>query len=580
MQATLAIPLAYLLGAIPFGYLTARWFRGIDIRTVGSGNIGATNVGRVLGFRFFLFVFTLDLLKGFLPTYFLPKLVAELSGKAVPELGVFVALATIMGHNFPVYLKFRGGKGVATSLGALLALDWVASLAAALGFILSLVATGFVSLSSIIGGLVFVTAYFGRVKQPWSQEHLAMSVVTIGLCALLIVRHRKNLARIRQGTEPRVSFRKKDRSGRIAWFLIPALALMGAGAAYWLSVQANRTSEVRFNPFHLVEVDRVGTGLQRAERVAYADGGKRLAVTCPRYNEVIIYSVTPDMKLEVASNIELEGKPVAVQAVGNLLYVLQRPPGDERHVKPGWWETFDLEGNRKGARVEAGMYPDDLAITPDGRLALILTSGRGEGDPDRPAPALEVRDLHAANPAQAIGRIEFNQPGDDPARLSLSRQGKHVAVTLLGSDQVAAVDLTHPEQPSLLGRQPFGKEDIPHLSVSGEDAILSALAPGRDGILIPWPKAFSLPGACIACIVPHSHMLTLLDSGTRRLLGELPLRAGSFNLGLARPMGLAYSHERGLIAIATRSGSVHLISVTSNANPTPPTSRQLSLTGN
>src|SRR5690349_7602333 len=122
------VVLAYLIGAIPFAFVVVYAVKGIDIRAVGSGNVGATNAGRVLGFRFFVLVFSLDLLKGLLPTHYFPMAAAAISGTGVDGLGVMVALATILGHNFPVYLGFRGGKGVATSLGALLALDWASSL--------------------------------------------------------------------------------------------------------------------------------------------------------------------------------------------------------------------------------------------------------------------------------------------------------------------------------------------------------------------------------------------------------------------------------------------------------------------
>src|SRR4051795_11909888 len=166
LVAVLAVIVSYLIGAIPFAYLVAYWAKGIDIRTVGSGNVGATNVGRVLGFRFFLLVFALDVLKGLLPTLGIPRAVTMLAGREVPELAVLVALATILGHNFPVYLKFRGGKGVATSLGALLALDAVASAAAAVGFVVFLLITRYVSLSSLLGGLVFAAAHFVRTDQP------------------------------------------------------------------------------------------------------------------------------------------------------------------------------------------------------------------------------------------------------------------------------------------------------------------------------------------------------------------------------------------------------------------------------
>ena len=121
--AVLAVLGGYLAGSIPFGYLVAYAKRGIDIRTVGSGNLGATNVGRTLGFRYFLLVLLLDLLKGFLPTLGFPLLLTRLTGSCPVDLPVLLALAAILGHNFPIYLGFRGGKGVATSLGGVLALD-------------------------------------------------------------------------------------------------------------------------------------------------------------------------------------------------------------------------------------------------------------------------------------------------------------------------------------------------------------------------------------------------------------------------------------------------------------------------
>ena len=122
--SALSVLAAYLAGSIPFGYLVTYWVKGIDIRTVGSGNLGATNVGRTLGFRYFLLVFLLDMLKGFLPTLGFPM--ARRAGSPArgrPTCPSLVALAAILGHTFPVYLKFRGGKGVATSVGAVLALD-------------------------------------------------------------------------------------------------------------------------------------------------------------------------------------------------------------------------------------------------------------------------------------------------------------------------------------------------------------------------------------------------------------------------------------------------------------------------
>src|SRR5262245_21891584 len=117
----LAVALAYLIGAVPTAYLLVRAVKGIDIRTLGSGNVGATNAGRVLGRWGFVTVFFVDLFKGMLPTLLLPLAVRSIGGDAVVGLPVYVAVAAILGHNFPVYLGFKGGKGVATSLGAVLA---------------------------------------------------------------------------------------------------------------------------------------------------------------------------------------------------------------------------------------------------------------------------------------------------------------------------------------------------------------------------------------------------------------------------------------------------------------------------
>jgi glycerol-3-phosphate acyltransferase PlsY len=241
IASALAILAAYLIGGIPFGLLIARWAKGIDIRTVGSGNIGATNVGRVLGFRFFVVVFLLDMLKGLVPTLALPPIVDRASGAHPSWLPVLVALATIVGHNFPVYLRFRGGKGVATSFGALAALDPIAMLSAGIGFVIFLLITRYVSLSSLMAGLVFAAVHFTLFPDLWKGDQIAMTLVTLGLLVLLLARHRKNLARIRTGTEPKVSFRKKARSGpagRVSVLLV--LGLSAVGVVVPLSFWATR----------------------------------------------------------------------------------------------------------------------------------------------------------------------------------------------------------------------------------------------------------------------------------------------------------------------------------------------------
>src|SRR5205823_1462817 len=108
--------------------------------------------------------------------------------------------------------------------------------------------------------------------------------------------------------------------------------------------------------------------------------------------------------LEDFRDLTLDGHPVAVCPSDDRFYVLERPPGDDRHVKPGWWEAFDFRGERVGGRVGTGFYPDDMALSPDGRFLFVLTSGRAEGSADRPAPGLDVYPTDGSSP---IGRVTF-----------------------------------------------------------------------------------------------------------------------------------------------------------------------------
>ena len=546
----------YLIGSIPFGYLTAKWLKGIDIRAVGSGNIGATNVGRVLGFRFFLLVFTFDMAKGLLPTWWFPHWAG---GHSVPELNVLVALATILGHNFPVYLKFKGGKGVATSLGALLALDPLAAGAAAFGFLVFLLVTRYVSLSSILAALVFCFIHFRGVTDPWSREERAMTLLTVSLMGMLLVRHRKNFARIGAGTEPKVSLRQpRERrpSGRVSAACLIVLAVVGglAVGAVVVARQAARRDVLVIGRSSVTEVAYAGTGHQRAERVAFADNGRTLAVTCPRYNRLVLYRVTANESLTAGPDVELAGKPVAVCPARERIYVLERPPGDDRHVQPGWWETFDLQGQRIGDRVTVGFYPDDMALAPDGTHAYVLTSGRAEGSADRPSPALDVYPIDGA---KSVGRVTFDDPSDDPSRLTLSASGQSAVVVLSGSDAAASVDLTDPSRPRLIGRAALPTLDQPYPSRGAGDVIVMPTISGREAVL------FTLAGLgdCIAATLPHGSGLEFSQPARGQMLGTLTLRSGALGLGTVRPTGLAVARERGLIAVVNRSGGVHLVAI-------------------
>jgi glycerol-3-phosphate acyltransferase PlsY len=582
IQYPLSCLLGYLIGSIPFGYLVYYWVRGVDIRTVGSGNIGATNVGRNLGFRYFLLVLALDVLKGYVPTLGVPLGLKSMGISPPADLPVFVALASILGHNFPVYLRFKGGKGVATSLGGLLALDPVACGAAAVGFFLVFFPTRYVSLSSIAGALAFAAGHFARAAQPWSMENLAMSILSVTIPALLLVRHHKNLRRILAGTEPKVSLRGSHRaethsakpSGRIQPILLIGLT---AAATFLLcgglQVLRNLSApiEVVAGPWTLRETHRELTGQQRSTRVVFADHGRLLAVMCPRYNKVLLYDVTSQAHLDPAAEIALDGRPVAIAMAGDRLVVLERPSGDDKHLAPGWWETFGLDGKSSSPRVPAGYYPDDLAVTPDGRFLIVLNSGQAEGDKKKPLPGIDVFQVTADGESvspRPIGHMSL-KPEDDADRLFVSASGSRVLVTLPRAKQAVAIDLTDPEDPRPAGRTELARAGAPYVSFSPDgDWIIMPTAQESEAVAIQ-RSASSVDDSsgppAVGYLVytrPDDSALELAQATPVQTLGQFPLK-GPLNLGGTRPTGLCFSAERGLLAVATKPGTVYLISVRS-----------------
>lgn len=196
---------AYLLGAIPFGLLIAR-AHGVDIRTVGSGNIGATNVFRVLGKWWGILAFACDALKGFVPASVLPVLAKKLwCFDGGTWLALFCACLAIAGHNWSVYLRFKGGKGVATSVGALIGLTPIAAGIGLLTWVLVFVATRYVSLASIAAAIMVA----GAVWIFYAQAGIFLCFVLTMLCGLVIWRHKSNIQRLLNGTENRFEFKKK-----------------------------------------------------------------------------------------------------------------------------------------------------------------------------------------------------------------------------------------------------------------------------------------------------------------------------------------------------------------------------------
>jgi glycerol-3-phosphate acyltransferase PlsY len=194
------VVIAYFLGSTPSGYLAGK-ARGVDVRTMGSGNIGATNAFRVLGRTAGIAVLTADALKGFVATRFTPLLALHIfaaSGARRENLAVAAGVAAILGHNYTCWLRFKGGKGIATSAGVVLAWVPAACLTAVGLWCLVLAATRYVSMASIAAALVLPFAVWYWDGSP------TMTYVMSALSLLAIAKHRANIRRLLTGTENRI----------------------------------------------------------------------------------------------------------------------------------------------------------------------------------------------------------------------------------------------------------------------------------------------------------------------------------------------------------------------------------------
>ena len=201
---TLLIPLAaYILGSIPFGLILAKLFGGTDVRKGGSGNIGATNVARVVGPLAGILTLILDVAKGSVVVL----LAARLSQDSATWM-MIAALAALAGHCFPIWLKFKGGKGVATAAGMFLVLCPLAFLGSVILFVLVVTFWRYVSLASISAAAAMpLLMYF-----LWAPRHAPPLVITFGSLAaavLIVCKHAGNIRRLVQGVEPKFSFGKK-----------------------------------------------------------------------------------------------------------------------------------------------------------------------------------------------------------------------------------------------------------------------------------------------------------------------------------------------------------------------------------
>jgi glycerol-3-phosphate acyltransferase PlsY len=208
MWLILAAAVAYLVGSFPAGYLAGRTC-GVDLRTAGSGNVGATNALRVLGKGWGYAVFAADFLKGVLGVKVAQWIGAMGPGDAATTFGILGAVCAVLGHNFPVWLGFKGGKGISTSAGIMVALfPWQVFAAGLVAWLLLFVTTRYVSVASMAAA-VSLPSTAGIL---WSLGHCDgwLVVAAAAMCALALWRHRPNIARLLSGTEKKFVGSKKD----------------------------------------------------------------------------------------------------------------------------------------------------------------------------------------------------------------------------------------------------------------------------------------------------------------------------------------------------------------------------------
>lgn len=238
LTAFFLLPAAYLIGAIPFGYLVGR-MRGVDLFLAGSGNIGATNAGRVLGAEFGILVFILDFLKGAIPVAAAAPL-ARLLGHELdnPELlRVLCAATAFLGHLFPIYLRFQGGKGVATGAGTIAVLVPAPAALAILTWVVVLLASRVVSLASLAAVGMLVLSWLASAPAPYSHASLPVTLYLIVGTLIVAVKHRENIRRLAAGTENRIGdFPMREPLLRAIHIL--ALGLWFGGAAFFNFVAA------------------------------------------------------------------------------------------------------------------------------------------------------------------------------------------------------------------------------------------------------------------------------------------------------------------------------------------------------
>jgi len=206
MYEVILVILAYLLGSIPTSVWVSKFFFDIDIRNYGSGNAGATNTFRVLGSKAGSFVFVVDMLKGFMAVdlaYFISRY--QLDNVALTNFQVILGIAAVVGHIFPIWAEFKGGKGIATLFGMILAIQPLVAASLVAVFFLMLFMTRYVSLSSIVASIAFPVLIFFIFREP----EVMYRVFAVATACLVVLTHHKNINRLLTGNESKVPLFKK-----------------------------------------------------------------------------------------------------------------------------------------------------------------------------------------------------------------------------------------------------------------------------------------------------------------------------------------------------------------------------------
>lgn len=197
--------ISYFIGSIPFGFLIVRMVKGIDIRQVGSGNPGATNVTRVMGKPYGILVFILDMLKGFFPVFIFDH---YLAGQEHPLSLILCGVGVVCGHAYPVFLGFKGGKAVATGFGVFLWLAPLPLMISSAVWLLTVAISRYISLGSILSPVVLVICLLVLGNAPFGKG-LYLTMFSVFISVLLIIRHKSNIKRILNGTENKIGKKSK-----------------------------------------------------------------------------------------------------------------------------------------------------------------------------------------------------------------------------------------------------------------------------------------------------------------------------------------------------------------------------------